>query len=61
MGYTHKEGDSVVLVVPKLVLVCYSVQDPHATCQCYEEVTMVGNPTVCNFCSFYLKLDEWNI
>ena len=42
----------VVSVAPRLVLVGCNLQDPHATYKCYEEVTMVVNPTVCYVCSW---------
>ena len=42
----HEELDGVLLGAPRLVLVCYDVQDSYTTYQCYEELPMVGNPTV---------------
>ena len=47
-AYTHEEMDGVVWFAPILVLVCCDAQDLHATRQCYEGVSMVGNQTVCN-------------
>ena len=47
--WVHKELYSVVWVAPILVLVGCGLQDPHATYQCYEEFTIVENPTVWNF------------
>ena len=46
--YMHRELDGVVWVAPILVLVCYNIQDPHATCQCYDKVLVGGDTTMCN-------------
>ena len=35
-----------VSVAPRLVLVCCGLKEPHATCKCYDEGLMGGNPTV---------------
>ena len=59
--YIHKALDGVHWVTPILVLVFCGVQDPHSTCQCYEEVPMGGNPTVCNFWSALFLLGEWKL
>ena len=46
--HTHEELDVAMLVPPIIILVCCDAQDLHATRQCYEGVSMVGNQTVCN-------------
>ena len=52
MTWKYEELDDVVWITPKLVLVGCNIQEPYATYQCYEEVPMGGNPTVCNLFSW---------
>ena len=59
--YNHKEMDGVVWVAPRLVLVCLNVKYLHATCQCYEEVLMGGNPTMCSFCRILFLLGKCKV
>ena len=47
--WNHKELDCVVWVVPRLILVCCNVQEPHASCKFYEEGPMGGNQNVWSF------------